>query len=153
MTVSWTKFSYSSVRSGGHQFSNLIGSADNLPEDEGHLRVTFHHDWWAANVDQRMPRVRYGQVHLFDNLYTASGNSYCIMAGTQASILSENNAFVGVQEPFDLASGDLLSRGDLFKSITGNQSGTGKAFTPPFAYALEPATSVESAIKAGAGVK
>ena len=87
VTISWTKFSYSGQRAGGHQFSNLVGSSDSEPGDAGHLRVTYHHDWWADNVDERMPRVRYGQVHLLNNLYTASGNNYCVGLGFFAPLL------------------------------------------------------------------
>jgi len=46
----------------GHRFSNLIGSGDNVLTDVGHLNVTWHHDWWAENVNQRMPRTRFGQI-------------------------------------------------------------------------------------------
>ncbi len=62
VTISWTKFGYSSKRRGGeagasgHRFSNLIGSSDTDERDPGKLNVTYHHCWWAQNVDQRMPR-------------------------------------------------------------------------------------------------
>ena len=56
-------------------------SADNVPEDVGHLNVTLHHNWWAQNVNQRMPRTRRGNIHVFNNLYTSAGNSYCTNAG------------------------------------------------------------------------
>ncbi len=151
ITVSWTKFFYSRARPGGHQFSNLIGHRDDNPDDTGHLRVTFHHDWWADRVSERMPRVRYGQVHVFDNLFTAAGNNYCIRAGVEASVLAENNVFLDVNDPFDIAEGNVLSRNNLFSGTSGNSNGTGKAFSPPYGYALEPVTSVEATVKAGAG--
>ncbi len=153
VTISWTKFSYSGTRPGGHQFSSLIGHTDVNPEDIGHLKVTLHHDWWADNVGERMPRVRYGQVHSYNNLFTAEGNNYCIRAGAHSLILSENNAFIGVSTPFDLDGGDVLSRGDLFDKATGNTTGTGKAFTPPYAYALDAVGTVAAAVRAGAGTK
>jgi hypothetical protein len=65
--------------------------------------------------------------------------------------LSENNVFNGVSTPFDLATGELLTRGDLFLSTTGNQLGTGNSFTPPYAYTLQSATAVEASVKAGVG--
>jgi len=68
VTISWTKFSYSRDRAGGHHFSNLIGGSDGAAGDAGHLRVTFHHVWWADRARERMPRVRYGQVHIFNSL-------------------------------------------------------------------------------------
>ncbi len=164
ITISWTKFHYSGRRTdpagaaGGHQFSDLIGHSDsNASEDTGHLRVTFHHDWWADNVVERMPRVRFGQVHLFDNLYTASGNDYCVGVGVNADIRDENNVFVGVKNPIDSAdysnsASIIQSSGDLFQMTTGTtQDIGGTAFTPPYNYALDPAAGVASAVQHGAG--
>jgi hypothetical protein len=86
VTISWTKFHYTSrtdpvgndsTGAYGHRFSNLVGGADNLPGDVGLLNVTWHHDWWADHAVERMPRVRYGKNHIFNNLYSSSGNNYC----------------------------------------------------------------------------
>ena len=156
ITISWTKFHYSGRRTdpagaaGGHQFSNLIGHSDsNASEDTGHLTVTFHHDWWADNVVERMPRVRFGQVHLFDNLYTAAGDDYCIGVGVSANIRDENDVFVGVKNPIDSAdysngASIIQSTGDLLQMTTGtSQDIGGAAFTPPYAYTLDPASGVE----------
>jgi pectate lyase len=164
ITISWTKFHYSGRRTdpagaaGGHQFSNLIGHSDsNASEDTGHLRITFHHDWWADNVVERMPRVRFGQVHLFDNLYTAAGNDYCIGVGVNANIRDENNVFIGVKNPIDSAdysngASIIQSAGDLFQMTTGTtQDIGGAAFTPPYTYALDPAAGVAAAVQRGAG--
>jgi pectate lyase len=164
ITVSWTKFHYSGRRTdpagaaGGHQFSNLIGHSDsNASEDTGHLTVTFHHDWWADNVVERMPRVRFGEVHLFDNLYTAAGDDYCVGVGVNADIRDENDVFVGVKNPIDSAdysnaASIIQSSGDLFQMTTGTtQDIGGTAFTPPYAYTLDPASDVEALVKGGAG--
>jgi pectate lyase len=164
VTVSWTKFHYSGRRTdpagaaGGHQFSNLIGHSDsNASEDTGHLTVTLHHDWWADNVVERMPRVRFGKVHLFDNLYTAAGDDYCIGVGVNANIRDENNVFIGVKNPIDSAdysnsASNIQSSGDLLQTTTGTATDIGgAAFTPPYAYALDPASGVEHAVKNAAG--
>ena len=96
VTVSWTKFHYTSrsdnsgndsTGASGHRFSNLIGAADGLAIDVGHLNVTWHHDWWADNVNQRMPRTRAGKIHVFNNLFTATGDSYCTNAGDGTHLL------------------------------------------------------------------
>ena len=65
----------------------------------GKLSVTFHHNWWAQNVNQRMPRTRFGDIHVFNNLYTSTGNSYCTNAGIQTHLLVENNVYIGVNNP------------------------------------------------------
>jgi pectate lyase len=158
ITISWTKFHYSGKRSGDHQFSNLVGHVDNNSEDVGKLRVTFHHDWWADNVDQRQPRVRYGQVHLFNNLYTATGGLYAVGVGFDANILAQNNVFVGVNNPIDSsntspsAASSCHSTGNIYTNCTGTTADVGSnTFTPPYTYTLDPAANVQTAVTSGVG--
>ncbi len=52
-------------------------------------RITFHHNWWSTNVAERMPRVRFGQVHAFNNYYgtglgTNLDNDHCVRAALPA---------------------------------------------------------------------
>jgi pectate lyase len=156
-TVSWTKFSYSSKRAGGHQFSNLIGHNDNNgAEDTGHLKVTFHHVWWADNVDQRMPRVRFGEVHIFNSLYTATGNSYCVAAGVNANIRTENNVFIGTKSPIDSGFANSASiaesKGNLYQGTTGSTADINPpAFVPPYPYTLDATASVQALVTSRAG--
>jgi pectate lyase len=157
VTVSWTKFHYSSRRtdpvagSNGHRFSNLIGAADTVTSDTGKLNVTWHHVWWADNVNQRMPRVRFGKVHVFNSLYTAVGDSACIEVGVSCNIRSENNVFMGVSNTVDSTHSNnasvIQSIGNLGSTTTIN----GPAFTPMYAYTPDAASSVAAAVMAGAG--
>jgi pectate lyase len=163
VTVSWTKFSYSTARAdvpgnsdqapeSGHRFSNLIGASDATLTDAGKLNVTWHHDWWADNVAERMPRTRFGKIHLFNNLFTAAGNSYCTNAGIQASLLVENSIYSGVDNPLEPdPNGDMLARGNIFPNSTGTTTATGMGFVPPYAYALDDTTDLQAAIMAQAG--
>jgi pectate lyase len=161
VTISWTKFHYSprtdsvgndSTGVNGHRFSNLVGSADNVPEDVGHLNVTFHHDWWADNVNQRMPRTRNGKIHVVNSLYTSVGDKYCTNAGFQASLLVENNVYSGVSKPLSPdANGDMLARNNIFTQTTGTTTATGTGFTPPYAYTPEDPAALEATIRSGAG--
>ena len=164
ITISWTKFHYSKQRvdpagaAGGHEFSDLIGSSDNAgATDAGHLRVTFHHDWWGDNAYERMPRVRFGQIHLFNNLWTPLSDAYCIGLGVSANILAEKNAFHHVNNPFDVtdyadASSVLQSVGNLFEATSGNTTGVGgDAATPPYDYFADEPCAVVDAIMAHAG--
>ena len=123
----------------GHRFSNLIGSGDNVTTDAGHLRVTFHHNWWADNVDQRMPRTRFGNIHVFNNLFTSTGNSYCTNAGIQAHVLVENNVYIGVNQPLSPdANGDMLARGNVFTSTSRRtRPPTEPASRLPYTYTLD----------------
>jgi pectate lyase len=158
VTISWTKFSYSGLRPGGHQFSNLVGSSDNEPGDAGHLRVTYHHDWWGNHIRERMPRVRYGAVHVFNSLYTAKGNSYCVGVGVFANVLTEANVFFEVRDPIESSSYSndqsvVVSRQNLYVDASGaHEDRGGDVFAPPYAYALDDVRSVKAAVEGGAGV-
>jgi pectate lyase len=160
ITISWTKFSYSSMRTDpvsgddGHRFSNLIGGSDTDPLDVGHLNITFHHNWWADNVDQRMPRTRRGQIHVLNNLYTAAGNSYCTNAGQDARLFVENNIYIGVSSPLQVTNnGSMRSVGNVFTMTSGNTNAAGTGFTPTYTYTADPTSGLEAAIRAGVGPK
>ncbi len=88
VTVSWCKFWYTS-KDHPHRLNGLIGAGGGTqPDDWGKLKVTYHHNWFADLVDQRMPRLMYGQAHVFNNYYTATGNSYCVGVGSYGAALS-----------------------------------------------------------------
>ncbi len=158
VTVSWTKFSYSTRRTDpvtgttGHRFSNLIGAADNLAIDVGHLNVTWHHNWWADNIAERMPRSRDGKIHVVNNLYTAAGNDYCTNSGSLSSLLVENNVYIGVNNPLqEDANGNMLNRGNVFTSTTGSRTSGGTGFTPPYTLTPDATANLEATIRSQAG--
>jgi pectate lyase len=101
------------------------------------LNVTWHHNWWADNVNQRMPRTRRGKIHIVDNLYTSVGNSYCTNSGFETNVIDENNIYIGVNNPLSPdANGKMLARNSVFTNTTGTTAPTGAAvgtgFTPPY---------------------
>jgi pectate lyase len=157
VTVSWTKFWYSDdAPAADHRFSNLIGHDDPNEEDEGRLKVTFHHNWWGPGIMERMPRVRYGDVHVFDNYYSAAGNNYAIGAGFEARLLVENNYFDGVADPhifYDAEpTAEIAVAGNEYEGTTGvQQMGQGASFMPPYEYELDAAANVPSLVMQGAG--
>jgi pectate lyase len=163
VTVSWTKFHYTSrtdntgsdsTGAEGHRFSNLIGAADGLSVDVGHLNITWHHDWWADNVNQRMPRSRAGKIHLFNNLFTAAGNSYCTNAGDGSHLLVESTVYDGVKAPFQVVSGgDMLAKNNVFTNTSGTTTANGTGFAPTYAYTPDAASGIEAAVEQGAGPK
>jgi pectate lyase len=155
ITVSWTRFWYStSPGDNAHRFCNLIGSDDAAP-DTGYLNVTFHHNWWAERVLERMPRVRYGKVHVFNNYYSSSGNSYCVRAGYEADVRIENNHFENVNNPYEIDSDSgtavVSASGNTFSGGGGSRDTRGTAFTPPYPYQLRAASAVRDAVRAGWG--
>lgn len=68
-----------------HDKSSLIGGSDSLDKlDGGKLNVTFHGNWYE-NSGQRLPRVRFGKVHSYNNYYVgdAIGNDNPKLSGYQ----------------------------------------------------------------------
>ena len=149
VTISWTKFSYTSA-STGHQFSNLIGNSKTKTTDRGHLNVTIHHTWWADGVVERMPRVRFGKVHVANNLFDSKNASYCVRAAIEADIRIERNVFIGVQKALDLYTSDgAITAAQMIENYEENvkkpQAGTGTAFKPSYSMSL---TDVSTQAKA-----
>ncbi len=156
ITVSWTKFWYSSSPGDeAHRYSNLIGGGDGATGDAGKLKVTWHHNWWAARVYERAPRVRFGEVHVFNNYYSSSGNNYSIRAGYQSRIRVENNYFKGVKNPHevneDSGTGQITASGNTYDGTSGSKTSNATVFTPPYSYTLDSASSIPAAVQAGAG--
>lgn len=157
VTVSFTKFWYSDdAPDPKHRFANLVGHTDDNEEDEGRLKVTFHHNWWDRGVIERMPRVRHGEVHVFNNYYSAQDNNYAIGAGFQARLLIEGNHFDGVVDPHrfydDEPTAQIVARDNRYTETSGAQdTGQGNAFTPPYSYRLDAAAAIRDLVMRQAG--
>lgn len=161
--VTWCKFHYKiAPKAGGsggandHRYTDLWGSSDSKTTDAGHLNTTFMYCWWGDGCVERMPRVRFGKVHIINCLYNSKVSNYCIGAGNSSSIYVEKSAFIGVQDPYkdyssSSAKGYLTFDNCLFsncKTQNGNTKGTGNAFTPSTYYKLTAidASKVESVV-------
>jgi len=171
VTVSWTKFHYSprtdavgsdSTGGSGHRYSNLVGGGDNLSGDMNALNVTWHHNWWAENVVERQPRVRYGKNHLFNNVWSSTGDNYCVRAGMDAQILVESSYFSKVKNPqefnnaADQGTAFITATNNVYDATTGTKAtgGGGTAFAAPtYAYTLDDPTTLLAMVQSGAGPK
>ncbi|PPK96036.1 pectate lyase [Kineococcus xinjiangensis] len=147
VTVSWNRVS-------AHGKSMLLGHSDsNRSQDAGHLRVTYHHNWFDGSRT-RHPRVRFAQgVHVYNNYY--AGNEYGVASTMDAAVLVEGNHFEDVSEPTlvgyaDSAPGALVQRGNLFTRSGAPQS-AGTVPALPYTYVLDPVNDVKSLVTAGAG--
>jgi pectate lyase len=155
VSVSWTKFHFTpDTPDLEHRFGCMIGDSDDkAATDSGHLRVTLHHNWWADYIRQRAPRVRFGDVHLFDNFSSGAGNDYSIWAAVGSRVLLENHYFQGVTNPHELHDPDaqLLAIGSVYDDAVGLMQSTGAAFTPPYVYAMDPTIDVPALVTRSAG--
>jgi pectate lyase len=167
VTVSWNRFL-------NHDKVMLIGSSDNAPADVGKLRVTLHHNQWD-DLGQRTPRVRYGQVHVYNNLYrirSAGRFGYAWGVGIRSAIYAEGNYFQVVDgitpdEVIDRFNGTALhEHGTLFDTSAGvvpvdlrtayNDANDpdladDTSWTPTSFLVVDPAAKVPRRVLAGAG--
>ena len=152
VTVSWCKFSYTT--NSGHNFSSLVGHSDNnAGEDAGKLHVTYHHNWWSTLCIERMPRTRFGRIHVFNNYFHSPGNNYCVRASIESEVLIENNFFENVSTPYEkfAPQGRIRAVGNDTTTATGVQSFNDDVFAPPYAYTLQTPAAAKAAVISGAG--
>ncbi len=164
VTVSWNHFR-------GHDKTSLVGGGDRAVADEGRLRTSFHHNHWEG-VKERAPRVRYGQVHLFNNLHTVvdeAGHGYSIGIGLKSRVVAQNNVWVA---PASLPaskltrwwggtvlqdSGSLLNGQPVDLLATLRAANPGKPLAPDVGWQpvlferLDPAADVTALVRSGAG--
>lgn len=158
-----------------HDKGSLIGNSDSRTDDAGKLRVTLHHNWFD-NVKERSPRVRYGRVHVYNNLYSATpdgtyGYGYSIGVGYQSQIVAQNNVFeipvVAQLRVFKLWRGERFQAlGNLVNGVEVNalamlrsqaSAEAGAAlndqldWTPTFHLAIDPTARVAQRVRSNAG--
>ncbi len=164
VTAEWNQFT-------NHDKTNLFGSSNTAAADVGKLRITVHHNLYA-NVLQRGPRVRFGQVHVYNNLYLIPGNRgyiYSLGVGVQSQLFAERNFFLlgsGVTADkiifnwggTDIHAADNLVNGrptDLLAAYNAaNPStpiGSNTTWTPTLHTHLDPAWLVPLTVAVGAG--
>jgi pectate lyase len=113
VTVSWNRFS-------NHDKMMLIGSSDTAAADRGKLRVTLHHNLFDG-IGQRAPRVRFGQVHVYNNLYDLRSTPnyvYSWGVGIESALFAEENFFIA-ERAFTIDQ--IIER---FNGTTASVSGT-----------------------------
>ena len=74
-------------------------------DDRGKLRVTLHHNLFK-DVNERAPRVRFGQVDSYDNHFVATAGAaygYTYGIGAESHLVAEHNAF-SLPKGFDKAT-------------------------------------------------
>lgn len=164
VTVSWNHFE-------GHDKTTLVGGGDRHLEDEGRLRVSFHHNRYER-TRERTPRVRFGRVHVFNNLFLApeaAAFAYSIGVGLRSAIISEHNAWLAAPEidaahlVRPLGGSAFVDRGswlngrpvDLQGALRTLPRGAGiddrVGWAPDAAVRVDPVAEVAPRVRAGAG--
>ncbi|MBQ8941668.1 MAG: hypothetical protein IJ062_07495 [Firmicutes bacterium] len=112
VTVSYNLFD-------GTDKTSLIGSSSSSRESTGN--ITFHHNYFL-NTNQRTPRVRWHNIHVYNNYYNGT-DAYGVGATCNSSIFAENNYFEDAASPF-LTS----SQGGFASKFSSNDGGVIKAY-------------------------
>ena len=148
VTVSWTRFH-------DHYKTSLVGNSDNTgDEDQGHLTVTYHHNGFER-TNSRLPSVRFGSAHVFNNLYEDAETAISSRMG--ACVRVEANAFSDVRTPILTDQSRATGAVDLLDNDFG---GVSVVTTPacvldvPYVYddVLQTAADAAEAIRQYAGV-
>jgi pectate lyase len=154
VTVSWTHFH-------DHDAVSLVGHSNDpmyAAEDMDHLTVTYHHNWFS-NVNTNNPRVRYGKVHIFNNLFQAVAEN-AVISQMGAQVYVEGNVFQSVLVPIttqyqDPNEGGVAERDNSFSADSGaNVITTPSSWMPSSAYSYnaDSTSTVEFLVNACAGV-
>jgi len=148
VTVSWNKFY-------NHYKTSLVGSNDNAGHtDIGRLHVTYHHNFFL-NCYSRVPSVRFGTAHIYNNYYQNIEGSG-INSRMGAEVLVESNIFRNTKRPI---STNLDSREDGYAVHRNNDFGgsdiyvtqNGTFTSPPYRYRLDRLSKVRYIVERHAG--
>jgi len=151
ITVSWNRLH-------NHHRVSLIGHSDNNEAvDRGRLHVTIHNNHFV-DVGSRLPSLRFGTAHIFNNLYENVPVS-TINSRMGAQCLVEYNVFINARRTLIT---NLDSREDGFANERNNDWGNesmrgpfitqvGNLTNPPYAYTLDTLANVPTRVRQSAG--
>ncbi len=152
ITVSWCKFQYTD-KAYDHKATNLIASSENPDQGVDNLNVTYACCIWGDGCEVRMPAVRWGTVHLLNNLYACPGNYFeAVYACIGSEILMEGCWFEpGVENIFRAepnANGYTFRDNHFSEPFTPRDKGV---VSVPYSYKVLPAEKVPDLLKLYAG--
>lgn len=151
ITITWCKFYYTYKKA--HRLSNLIAGSDGESESEGKLNITYAYGWWGDLVNSRMPRGRFGKIHVLNNLYTSQAAGYACGPGKNMQMLIEKNVFKCTGTAVkSMGSNSAWKTVGNIGTTGGLDSDKGTVFTPPYEnMPLMDASEVEAAVRERAG--
>lgn len=152
ITVSWCVFRYTPLTF-VHANTNLVGSSDReRGNGEDNLNVTYAFNRWGEGCDQRMPMVRFGTIHVLNNLYDCKGNHGAVNPRHNSEVLVENNYFdKGVRKIFSESDSKAFQlRGNIYSEPFKQPADKGTVHIP-YKYVAAPAAAIPEAVRGHAG--
>jgi pectate lyase len=140
----------------------LVGSTDTEFASIGNMKVTYHHNWFEGTV-QRNPRIRFGEVHVFNNYYDGV-TGYGMVSVQFADLVAQGNYFAIANNHPAVSTGGVAEsphKGDAvvcdnFSEPNGGTLETrGNAFDPGafYSYHLESPADAHTSVMNFAGVQ
>eukprot|EP00833_Pecoramyces_ruminatium_P010052 jgi/Orpsp1_1/1184084/evm.model.c7180000087956.1 len=150
ITISWNYIH-------DHYKASLIGHSDsNASEDTGKLHITYHHNYFK-NIGSRLPSLRFGTGHIYNNVYENIENSSVnIRMGAKA--LVEGNVFRNAKKPISTnldskQEGSVVQRNNDFGSTANTNSitKTNGLSSVPYKYSADNVSNVYNTVVKSAG--
>ncbi|HEX6274974.1 MAG TPA: hypothetical protein VFZ53_18155 [Polyangiaceae bacterium] len=148
VTVSYTSFH-------DHYKVSLISSGDEQVGDTV-IRATYHHNYFH-DCGSRLPSIRFGRAHLFNNFYLDNTGGSGVNSRMGAVVKVESNYFRNTDDPIGWFEGPETGTWDVannvFEACSGSQptESTG-SLTVPYEYTLDDPLDLPTTVPAAAGV-
>jgi len=135
---------------------SLISSGDEQVGDTV-IRATYHHNYFH-NCGSRMPSIRFGKAHVFNNYYINNADGSGVNSRMGAVVRVEGNHFENSENPICFLDSSKtgtwdVTGGNTFVNCTGMQPTTSTGMlTPPYPYTLDAVGDIPTTVPAAAGV-
>jgi len=148
VTISWNQFH-------DHWKTSLVGKSDEVGSvDAGRLHITYHHNYFQ-NCNSRMPSLRFGTAHIFNNYYE-NIVEYAINSRMGAQVLVEGNVFQNctlaiTTSLYSREDGYAVERNNDFRGSDNNITQIGTFTNPPYSYRVTRLSKIPYLLRQHAG--
>jgi pectate lyase len=137
-----------------NNWKNMLISHSDSATGDSVITVTIHHNWFDK-CGSRMPSIRFGTAHIYNNYYT-NGLISGINSRMGAKTCIQNNYFSNMVNPIGSWDSDSVGTwnlsGNKYDNCTGEQPTTSTgSYKPSYSYSLDSVDSVPSIVQAQAG--
>ncbi len=134
---------------------SLISSGDQQVGDTV-IRATYHHNYFY-NCGSRMPSIRFGQAHIFNNYYRDNPSGSGINSRMGAVVRVEGNYFQRSDDPIGSWDSAEVGFWDVSNNVFDNAGGSQPTVStgtlvPPYPYVVDDPAAVPSQVEQLAGV-
>ena len=144
IAFSWNEFT--TIGAGSAMFINVTGATSGIG-------ILLHHNLWGAGLKSDMPSVTNARVLMYNNYFTATGNTTATIAGLGAQILSARNIYEGTNNPLAKQSTGKLRALDnsIIPLVDTTVIGGDTVFVPAYTHLMHPVAAIAALVTAHAG--